>query len=220
MDPYQELVAREPALFLNPPQAEFEVVTGPAEMLSEVATAEGERLGHPVDLGLLYEDEYVRLLKDVVRFSSGRLGTYIRVLPAGSSAGVAVLPLLDGDVVLIRHFRHATRQRHWEIPRGFADNDESAADAARRELREELGVDTDALHAIGTVHPDTGILGGSTELFVAEIATIGELDGDEAITEAKRVSPGTMAELIRDGQVTDSFTIAAYTRATLHALIR
>lgn len=46
---------------------------------------------------------------------------------------------------------HATGTRHWDIPKGIADDGESAVDAALREAREECGLELDpgALHPVG-----------------------------------------------------------------------
>jgi putative (di)nucleoside polyphosphate hydrolase len=42
---------------------------------------------------------------------------------------------------------HSTGNRHWDIPKGIADEGESSVDAAVREAREECGIALDA-HAL------------------------------------------------------------------------
>jgi 8-oxo-dGTP pyrophosphatase MutT (NUDIX family) len=57
-------------------------------------------------------------------------------MPAGkTSCGVIVT---DGERLLLGH---ATRSPRWDIPKGVAEPGESLAAAARRELREETGLD-------------------------------------------------------------------------------
>jgi len=50
------------------------------------------------------------------------------------SAGVIVT---DGTHILLGH---ATGQSHWDIPKGLIDRNETAVNAAVRELREETGI--------------------------------------------------------------------------------
>ena len=47
----------------------------------------------------------------------------------------------DGDYLLCREFRFAVNDYVWEFPTGVIDGDESPQEAARRELREETGLE-------------------------------------------------------------------------------
>jgi 8-oxo-dGTP pyrophosphatase MutT (NUDIX family) len=53
----------------------------------------------------------------------------------------------DGAVLLVRHTYGRTRQ--WELPGGGVKRREAPRDAARRELREELGVELEELEPLG-----------------------------------------------------------------------
>src|SRR6202047_2828091 len=53
---------------------------------------------------------------------------------------VVVLPVLpDGRILLIRQYRHATRQYLWELVAGRIDSGEGVRQAAARGLMEETG---------------------------------------------------------------------------------
>ena len=59
-------------------------------------------------------------------------------------------------VLLIRR-RHSPYAGHWALPGGFVDENEPLIDAARRELREETGLeqgDLEQLHTFGDPHRD------------------------------------------------------------------
>jgi 8-oxo-dGTP pyrophosphatase MutT (NUDIX family) len=60
-----------------------------------------------------------------------------------------VLRDADGRVIWVRH-TYGDRAA-WELPGGAARRTEPAVDAARREAREELGVDVEGWRDIGTV---------------------------------------------------------------------
>ena len=221
---YEELWHRRPELFRDGGPGSYEVLLD-ADDVARAEQAEARLLagaGQPTEwarTGVVYEDQYVLLVRDAVRFPSGRLGTYIRAVAPDDSPGVAVLPLLAGDVVLIEHFRHATRQWHLEIPRGFGEPEHDAASNARKELREEIGAEATELVALGSLHPDTGFSADRVELFLARLDALGSVDGEEAIARARIISPAAVRGLIRSGELTDSFTIAAYLQAHLRGLL-
>jgi ADP-ribose pyrophosphatase len=203
---YERVRETRPDLFTNPPGAAYEIVLESG-------------IQRKAEAGLIYQDQYVMFLRDAVRYRDGTVGTYIRLLAASGNGGAAVLPLLESRIVLIRHFRHATRRWHWEIPRGFAQAGESPEQTARREISEELGTEPDEMIALGAVHPDTGAQGEATQLYLARIASLGELETLEGIDEIQLVSPGEFGNMIQQGKVTDSFTLAAAAYAHARGLL-
>lgn len=86
---------------------------------------------------------------------------------AGTAGGVAVLPVLpDGRIVLLRNWRPAVEAWSWEVPKGFVEPGESAADAARRELVEETGL-AGALESLGSIWSEPAALATHADLFIA-----------------------------------------------------
>jgi ADP-ribose pyrophosphatase len=221
---YEAIRKKWPELFVNPPGAAYEVLFEPS-LISAAETEDEARLAARrlpaswAKTGVVFEDPYTILVRDAVRRPDGSLGTYSRALPASGAAGAAVLPLLDEKIVLLRHFRHATRTLHLEIPRGFGEPGVSAADQAREELREEIQAETDSLIGLGGFHSNTGSESGCVELFLAKIHGIGQPQAAEGIVAVEMEPPRRVAEMIRDGRITDSFTIGAFTRAWLRGLL-
>ena len=73
---------------------------------------------------------------------------------------VAVLATTtDQRIPLVRQYRPAVQRVTLELPGGLVDGNEPPAAAARRELCEEAGLDTDdELVLLGTLQPDVGRL--------------------------------------------------------------
>ena len=98
---------------------------------------------------------------------------YLVVAPKRVAAdlvtGVAILPIHDGKIGLIRIYRHPVERYSWEIPRGFIDQQEAAAPAASRELKEETGLECKPaeIRSLGFITPDGGILAARVQLFAA-----------------------------------------------------
>lgn len=222
---YLDLVRRRPELFENPPLGGYTILLDEAQ-IREVEAAASRRLearGLPPGwsrVGIVYEDQYLLILRDAVRFPDGYLSTYIRVLSReGGAMGVAVLALHEGETLLVRHFRHATRRFHLEIPRGLAEPQSSLEERARIELMEEIQAQVTGVEPLGQLHVDTGLNGHVVELFCATVSSFGRTEEHEAISEVIRVTVPELERLISTGEITDSFTIAAYTRAKLRKLL-
>ncbi|MGW4034214.1 NUDIX hydrolase [Streptomyces sp. NPDC004838] len=263
MTDYERLRAERPELFGNET-----VGADGIDILFEPGEIEAARraVGTDEPVGVVYEDRFVTLLRDAVRFPGGELGLYIRLVHKGAGAGAVILPIVaggargtaDGEagtetgtgtetgagtetragtgresdagpggcgsgeqrIVLIEHYRHATRRWHWEAPRGMgAPGDGSGADSARRELWEELGALDIELIPLGTVHADTGLISGGVEMYAARIAGVGALDVVEGIRRAVARPWGEVERMIASGEITDGFTIAAFTRARLAGVL-
>ncbi|REE97034.1 NUDIX hydrolase [Thermomonospora umbrina] len=192
---YETLRAERPDLFKNPPDAATEI-------LPDYPPDQGP-------FGVRYRDPYVTVVRDPVRFHDGRLGGHFRLLHTAGQAGAAILPVHDGRVILISHFRHATRRWHWEIPRGFSHPGEAPEETAHRELTEELGTTATHLEPLGRVHVDTGLCANSTHLFWAALDTPPALTGNEGIERYAALTPTDLTALQSHGDLTDSFTLAA-----------
>jgi ADP-ribose pyrophosphatase len=221
---YRAIAAQRPELFRDAPGG-FTLLLDPADIARTEAAAR-ERLvarGLPeawARVGVVYEDPYILVLRDAVRFPDGHLATYIRILSQGvEPAGVAVLAVHDGRALLLRHFRHATREFHLEIPRGFRPAELSAEEAARTEILEEVGSAVTRLVPLGPVHVDTGLEGRRVELYWAELDTVGTPELHEAIAAFVPLSIPELEHRIREAEITDAFTLMAFTRARLRGLL-
>ena len=104
-----------------------------------------------------------------------------------------VLRDAQGRVLFVRH-TYGDRQA-WELPGGGAHRGEGAAEAARREAREELGVDVDGWRELGTVQ--TGRARGRLDLTILEAAwpAGARLDLDPVeIADAEWHAPGQVPD--------------------------
>ena len=124
---------------------------------------------------------------------------------------VVVMPVLaDGRIVMIRQYRHATRQYLWELVAGRIDHGESIRAAAARELMEETGYRAKRFRIFLDLFPTPGFLEERMYLLMAEGLTAGEARPEE--DEKIEVKPHTLAELdamIRRGKLHDAKSVAA-----------
>lgn len=176
-----------------------------------------------VDIGIVFNDPYVVILRDLVEFPGGFRNGYIRLYNRayleGGAAGVVMLPEMNGKLLLMHQFRHATRSWHWEIPRGFGEPRVQAEDQARAEIEEEISGEIAELTNLGLYFNNTGLEGNPIYLFLAKMSSVGEPKLKFGVDKFIWVSVPELEKMIADGEITDGFTIAAYTRAKLKGLI-
>jgi len=220
---YSALLSQRPADFDGPPDG-VRIAVEPEEIASievEVGQRYAEK-GWPrewAQVGLCYRDPYLRLLRDAVVFPGGYRAIHHRVLSNSHPSGAAVLPVHGERIVLIRHFRHPSRKWHWEIPRGGIEPGQTAEQAARAELREEIDAVAEALIPLGEVHGSTALISGAVALYLARISRPGRSPIHEGIAGCLEVTIGELERMISDGEITDSFTLAAVFKARLALLL-
>lgn len=165
--------------------------------------------------GVPYDSPWFMVVADPVILPDGRPGSYRRIVHAASGTPVAVLPVTaDGRIVLIDHWRHATRRSHLEIPRGFGEDGVAAVDQAAAELREELCLEG-RLEPLGTLHPDTGLMSAEVALFAAHVPGDAVPTHSEGHGAVVILTDAEFRRAVLDGTVTDPFAIAAWTRLRL-----
>ena len=93
-----------------------------------------------------------------------------RVRAEGGIAGVAVLPLVEGQLILLHAYRHPNEEYFWEAARGFVDPGEEPEQAALRELAEETGYicAPENLKPLGMFMQEPSTLIARVALFAAE----------------------------------------------------
>lgn len=129
-------------------------------------------------------------------------------------AWINIIPITPaGEVVMVRQFRHGTGDFTLEIPGGMVDpEDPSPLAAARREMREECGYDSEDVAELGRVHPNPAIQPNYCYSFVARNVrrvTRPRLGGAEE-TEVVKVPLKDIKRLIATEKITHALVIAAF----------
>jgi ADP-ribose pyrophosphatase len=220
---YFELLKLEPTRFENGRSPGLRLLLNPSE-IDQVEAEKSLQLekkslpSHWAEVGVVFEDQYLRVVRDAVEFPDHSRGTYIRILSRRlGMTGVAILAVRDGMAVMIRQFRHAPREWMREIPRGFIDEGEKSFEAAARELKEETGAVARSLESLGVLHPNSGLLDEKVELFFCDVS--GEELAGSREGELDMVDISAVSHLIAEGSITDAFTCAAFFRAAARGLI-
>ncbi|MBC7576072.1 MAG: NUDIX hydrolase [Tardiphaga sp.] len=98
---------------------------------------------------------WVDIVAREVEFAPGEPSQiYHAVAQLDYLAIVALTP--DGRFPIVRQYRPALEMFTWELPAGLAELGEDHAEGCRRELLEETGYPTQAIHPLGSAAPCTG----------------------------------------------------------------
>ena len=160
----------------------------------------------------VHQGRIVDLGVDTVRFPDGSTGELEMIRHSGAAAVLPVLSDLDGpdpQIVLIRQYRYAAGGRLYEVPAGRPDRPgEPWEECARRELREETGLEAGTLRPLTSIWTTPGFTDERIHLFMATELTAGEteFDADEFV-ETVKLPLSEALRMVRDGEITDGKTM-------------
>lgn len=140
-----------------------------------------------------YQNAWLELSEDKVVKPDGKPGTFatVRMKP-----GVSVLAMDDlAQVYLTSEYRYAVARESIEVVSGGIDEDEPPPVAARRELREELGIEAAQWINLGLVDPFTSAIHSPATLFLARKLSLVEREPES--TEVIRVLKVDLSEAVR-----------------------
>ena len=114
-----------------------------------------------------------------LRFSNGEERTYERMKPRGRKA-VMMVPITEhGEILLVREYAAGTERYELGFPKGLIDAGEQPAEAAVRELKEEIGYGANRLTPLKEVILAPSYFSSKMTLFIAEELYPEKLEGDE-----------------------------------------
>lgn len=162
--------------------------------------------------GVVYQDSYTIVLKDVVKNPFGLLHLYHRYISKGNLdrnlPGVAALPIVkEGDVNEISVqvvFRHSTGSWEIEMVRGRSEPKETPEETAKREVEEETKYKIDQLKQLGYINLDSGMLSSAVPIYLGTV--MGQKEGVEedkyeAIRGKFLISFEKLTEAFKDGKM-------------------
>ena len=219
---YLEFARKHPKHFSNNAES-VRIVFDPQKIYAaeQRSLLRNQALGLPPEgsqVGIISEDPWVTVIRDAVEFSDGDIRLHTRTMNRNNE-GVAVLPIFENKLILIRHFRHALRKSILEIPRGAIDENATLEQTARNELLEEIEGVAGELIPLGFIYGTTNLFANGSYLFFTQLQSLGSPQLDEGVEAIERYSVKEFESLLLAGKIQETHTISAFCQARLRGLL-
>ncbi|MBK9419883.1 MAG: NUDIX hydrolase [Flavobacteriales bacterium] len=167
---------------------------------------------------LAYETPWISVSHHAVIDPGGKQGVYGVI--HFKNLAVGVIPLdAEMNTWIVGQYRYPMEAYSWEMPEGGGDRNIPAVESAKRELREEVGIEADRWTEILQMDLSNSASDERAIIYVAQGLTFHtpEPDHDEEL-EQRKLPFAELYAMVQCGEVRDSLTVAAVMKVQLMLL--
>ena len=168
----------------------------------------------------LVERTFVRVFEDRVRLGDGReIDDFCVIESPDWAATLCITP--EGEVALVRQYRHGMRAESWELPAGALEPGENPLEGAKRELREETGYTSGSWQPLLVASIDPSRQVSRAHFFVALDAHLTDAPALDATEDLDTVmlSKAELLALVDRGELVHGIHLAAILMAVRRGLL-
>jgi 8-oxo-dGTP pyrophosphatase MutT (NUDIX family) len=161
---------------------------------------------------------WVDIVARQVEFAPGEPAQlYHSVAQLDYLAIVALTP--DGRFPIVRQYRPAVEMFTWELPAGLAELGEDHGEGCKRELLEETGYPTLAIHPLGSAAPCTGRFSNRIHSFFLQTGErIDDFEPEPGLS-VDLATPAELIAMIKAGEFIQQVHLGALLLAELRSFI-
>lgn len=160
-----------------------------------------------LDSKKIYKNPWISVREDKVIHPNGKEGIF-GVVDVGCEGlgGIAVLAINDKkEAYLVKMYQYAIAKESIEVVCGGIEKEESSFEAAKRELKEEVGVEAKEIIDLGEVYSITTIIKSKSYLFLALDIKEGENNLDETESlEVIKIPFDKLVEMVQGSEIFDN----------------
>jgi 8-oxo-dGTP pyrophosphatase MutT (NUDIX family) len=173
-----------------------------------------------LDSKLLLSERWLQIREDRVRLSNGHQIDRFHVIH-GPDWASALCVTEASEVVLVRQYRHGVARASLELPAGVIEPNESPEEAARRELVEETGYESDDWLRIQTVSTEPARHTTQAHFYCARNARLARapVPEESEVLEVVKVPLAELGRLATDGTIVHGVHVGAILAALHRGLV-
>jgi ADP-ribose pyrophosphatase len=151
----------------------------------------------------IYKNLWLKVREDKVQHSNGKKGIFGVVEMKDGSSVLAVNN--KNEVYLTKEFKYAVKKESIETMSGGLNNGESPLQAAKRELKEELGLEAKKWIKLGCVDPFTNVIKSKNYMFLAfDLKKIKSCPDELESIKIIKMPFKKVLDMVKQGKITHS----------------
>lgn len=164
-----------------------------------------------------YQNPWFKLREDAVIQPNGQRSVHAVIEGYG---GANVLPMdKEGYVYLANEFKYALGRRDFNAACGGINPKETPLQAAKRELKEELGITAKKWIKLGITHCYTSISDSASYLFLAQDLSFGQAEHESTESiQLRKIKFNQVVKMALNDKITHAPTVMAILKAREYLL--
>jgi 8-oxo-dGTP pyrophosphatase MutT (NUDIX family) len=156
----------------------------------------------------LHNEPWLTIRKDKCEMPNGNVvpAFYVNEYPEWVNAFALTK---EGEVVMVKQYRHGVQEVGIELPGGVAEEGETPEEAVRREMKEETGYEFEEFDYLGKISANPSTTNNFMHMFLArggEKVAEQKLDDTEEV-EVHILSIDEVKELVRQNKIVQSLHV-------------
>lgn len=162
-----------------------------------------------VDATLIYDNPWISLTEHKVITPAGKPGIYGKVHFKNIAIGIIAIDQED-CIYLVGQYRFVLDAYSWEIPEGGCPEGSDWLASAKRELKEETGIEAASWELILKLDVSNSVSDEIAIVYVAKDLSLGQSAPEETERlSVKKIPFEEAVEWVLTGKITDSISVAA-----------
>jgi ADP-ribose pyrophosphatase len=162
-----------------------------------------------------YENPWIKITENDTINANGGKGIYGVV--HFKNIAIGIIPLdEDYNTWIVGQYRYPLNEYSWEICEGGGPLNEGVLDSAKRELKEELGLEANSWSEIMETHLSNSVSDEKGVIFIAKELSYHQPEPEEGeVLQLKKLPFIKVYEMVMNGEITDSLSIIGILKAKL-----